>query len=224
MPSNYFKFLFFLLFLPQLINSVSAEGDFESIFFSTPEKLLSVQVELLFEERKLNDEGVEILSAPKSEPREAQLTFLGRERWEIRVLLKKEDRKRAPTITSVVITERGALLALPNRSLGGPESNLESLLPGSISCIKEPSILSGAEIAALGRQERVAFIRSREDDAAKFASEVNAMLSDSVAQVIYQEEKRLGVAPSQPIARQLTVDEIVRRLIVVESLWKEQGQ
>jgi len=194
-----------------------ALADVESLFVNSTDKIISAQVELLFEEKKINDEGIETMGAPKVEARESEISLLAKDRWEIRIHLQEGDRIRRPLITAVLSTESGELIALPNRSLDVSEPPL----PGALTCLREPTVLSAQEILALSPQERVAFIRGREDDAALFAAEVDAMLSSGLAKRIFTEERKRGLAPKAPMNKTMTVEEISRRLVALESVWAE---
>ncbi len=191
----------------------------ERIFVDSIEQLISAKVTLLFEEKKTNDEDVEVIAPPRVEMRDAVLQKVSENRWEVLIQLQQGDRAKHPMLTCVIITGTGAPLALPNRVLREAGSEIAGATVATLDCVRDPTILSPEEILALTKEERAAFIRSREDDSKKFASELNAALTDEVSAKLFAVERRLGLAPQAPLSRKSTVEEIARRLVALESVW-----
>jgi hypothetical protein len=208
---------FALCFIPLFsASSICAEEPFRLTAISS-EPVVSARVELLFEERGVNDEGVDIFNGVRAESRESVIHARGGSLWEIEVLLKPEDYHRTPTITCLLTTESGHLLPIPARTLGVGAKKLQSDTSGAVSCLKDPLVLSADEFSRLTHQERVAFVRSREDDSEKLAREVMQLLGEELARRIFDEERRRGLDVTAPLTRRTTVDEIVRRLVALDS-------
>lgn len=208
-----------LLLILLLAGNALAEEEplIEKLYATSADKLVSVNATLLFEEKKTNDEGVQIVTAPRTEAREAELRELGKDHWEVMVHLKESDRSQNPILTCVLFSTEGKTVTLPNRLLN--EEARSSVSPATLSCLRDSAILSVSEIAELKPQERAAFIRSREEDAKRLADEVNAALTEGFGAKLFEQERRLGIAQNTSISRQMTVEEIARRLVTLESIW-----
>lgn len=98
------------------------------------------------------------------------------------------------------------------------EENPAATEPGSSSCQRDLSILSFSELRALTKEERIAFLRAREDESKKFALELHQLLTDDFSKKLFEKEQRLGLSPTEPISKLLTVEEIVRRLVILNSV------
>ena len=94
----------------------------------------------------------------------------------------------------------------------------EKMEIGSSSCQKDLSILSVADLKSLSKEEKIAFLRSREDESKKIALELHQLLTDEFSQKLFNREQRLGLSPAEPISKILTIEEIVRRLVILNSV------
>ena len=52
----------------------------------------------------------------------------------------------------------------------------------------------------------------------KIALELHELLTDEFSKKLFQKEQRLGLSPIEPISKLLTVEEIVRRLVILNSV------
>lgn len=98
------------------------------------------------------------------------------------------------------------------------ESAVGKIEIGSVSCQKDLSILSTQELKALSTEEKIAFLRSREDDSKKIALELHELLTPEFSQKLFAKEQALGLSPTEPISKLLTIEEIVRRLVILNSV------
>lgn len=178
----------------------------------------SARVELIFEQRRVNDEGVDAFDGVVSEPRESIIHARGHNLWEIEVILKPEDFKRHPTAVCMATTESGNLLAFPAQIVGKDVKRLQSDTVGTVSCLKDPAVLSATEIEKLPAKDRNALIRSRDIDSEKLAREIMGLLTESLAIRIHQEEVAVGIATPAPLTPRSKVEEIVRRLVSLDSV------
>jgi hypothetical protein len=89
---------------------------------------------------------------------------------------------------------------------------------GSASCQRDLSVLSIADLKLLSKEEKMAFLRSREDESKKIALELHQLLNDEFSKKLFDKEQRLGLSPTEPISKLLTVEEIVRRLVILSSV------
>jgi len=88
---------------------------------------------------------------------------------------------------------------------------------GSAGCQRDLSILSIAELKALSKEEKIAFLRSKEDESKKIALELHQLLNDEFSKKLLAKEQKLGLSHSEPISKLLTVEEIVKRLVILNS-------
>lgn len=106
-----------------------------------------------------------------------------------------------------------------NCSLAAADDSAEQKIEiGSASCQKDLSVLSVLELKALSTEEKIAFLRSREDDSKKLALELHQLLTPEFSRKLFLKEQQLGLSPSEPISKLLTVQEIVRRLVILNSV------
>ena len=101
---------------------------------------------------------------------------------------------------------------------GAQNSAVGKIDIGSVRCQKDLSVLSIPELKALSTEEKIAFLRSREDDSKKIALELHQLLTPEFSQKLFAKEQKLGLSPGEPISKLLTIEEIVRRLVILNSV------
>jgi hypothetical protein len=88
---------------------------------------------------------------------------------------------------------------------------------GSASCQKDLSLLPAVDLKSLSREEKIAFLRAKEDETKKVALELHQLLTEELARKLFEKEQQIGLAPTEPISTMLTVEEIVRRLVIISA-------
>ena len=109
-------------------------------------------------------------------------------------------------------------LVLSAQSAVAQEYGDEKIEIGSASCQRDMSMLSTPDLRALSKEEKIAFLRSKEDESKKIALELHELLTDEFSKKLLEKEQRLGLSPIEPISKLLTVEEIVRRLVILNSV------
>lgn len=91
---------------------------------------------------------------------------------------------------------------------------------GSASCQRDLSMLPILDLKSLSKEERIAFLRAREDESKKLALELHQLLTEDFSKKLFDKEQRLGLSPTEPISKLLTIEEIVRRLVILNAVVK----